>query len=51
LFAPPELVRTEVFAEVPAKLRKPGTPAERLAAPGVVVFRDMRELPRLLGEV
>jgi len=32
LFAPPELVRTEVFAEVPAKLRKPGTPAERLAA-------------------
>lgn len=32
MFAPPELVRTEVFAEVPAKLRKPGTPAERLAA-------------------
>lgn len=32
MFAPPELVRSEVFAEVPAKLRKPGTPAERLAA-------------------
>lgn len=32
MFAPPELVRTEVFAEVPAKLRKAGTPAERLAA-------------------
>src|SRR5437763_234312 len=32
MFAPPELVRTEVFAEVPAKLRKSGTSAERLAA-------------------
>ncbi len=32
LFAPPELIRTEVFAEVPAKLRKSGTPPERLAA-------------------
>ncbi len=32
LFAPPELVGTEVFAEVPAKLRKSGTPPERLAA-------------------
>ncbi len=26
------------------------TPASRLAAPGAVVFTDMRELPRLLGE-
>jgi gluconolactonase len=32
VFAPPELVRSEVFVEVPAKLRKSGTPAERLAA-------------------
>ncbi len=32
MFAPPEIVRTEIFAEVPAKLRKSGTPAERLAA-------------------
>ncbi len=32
LFAPPQLVRTQVFAEVPAKLRRSGTPAERLAA-------------------
>ena len=32
LFAPPELIRTEVFAEVPAKLRRSGTPPERLAA-------------------
>jgi gluconolactonase len=32
LFAPPELVRSEVFAEVPAKLRKSGNNAERLAA-------------------
>jgi gluconolactonase len=32
LFAPPELVRSEVFAEVPAGLRKSGTPAERIAA-------------------
>ena len=32
MFAPPERVRSEVFAEVPAKLRKSGTPAERLAA-------------------
>ena len=32
LFAPPELIRTEVFAEVPAQLRKSGTPPERLAA-------------------
>lgn len=32
LFAPPELIKTEVFAEVPARLRKPGTPPERLAA-------------------
>lgn len=32
MFAPPELVRSEVFAEVPAALRKSGTPSERLAA-------------------
>ena len=32
LFAPPELVRTEVFAEVPLRHRKQGTPPERLAA-------------------
>src|SRR5258708_8405535 len=32
LFAPPELIETEVFAEVPARLRKKGTPPERLAA-------------------
>ena len=32
MFAPPELVRTEVFAEVPAKLRKAGNNPERLAA-------------------
>lgn len=32
MFAPPEVIRSEVFAEVPAKLRKSGTPAERLAA-------------------
>src|SRR5258706_4466793 len=32
LFAPPEIVRTAIFAELPAKLRKSGTPAERLAA-------------------
>jgi gluconolactonase len=28
----PELIETEVFAELPAKLRKSGTPPERLAA-------------------
>lgn len=32
MFAVPELVRSEVFAEVPASLRKAGTPNERLAA-------------------
>src|SRR5258708_10501036 len=32
LFAPPEPIKTEVFAEVPARLRKKGTPPERLAA-------------------
>lgn len=32
LFALPELIKTEVFAEVPARLRKQGTPPERLAA-------------------
>jgi len=32
VFAPPELVRSEVFAEVPAKLRKSGSNPERLAA-------------------
>jgi gluconolactonase len=32
VFAPPQLVRSEVFAEVPAKLRKAGSPAERIAA-------------------
>jgi hypothetical protein len=26
------------------------TPAARLAGPGTVVFTDMRDLPRLLGE-
>jgi hypothetical protein len=25
------------------------TPAARLEGPGTIVFRDMRELPRLLG--
>jgi hypothetical protein len=28
----PELIQSEVFAEVPARLRKSGTPPERLAA-------------------
>jgi hypothetical protein len=28
----PELIRTEVFAELPKSLRKSGTPPERLAA-------------------
>ena len=32
MFAPPELVRTEVFAEVPAELRKAGNNPERVAA-------------------
>ena len=32
LFAPPEPIKTEVFAEVPVRLRKKGTPPERLAA-------------------
>jgi gluconolactonase len=32
VFAPPALVRSEVFAEVPASLRKSGSPAERIAA-------------------
>jgi gluconolactonase len=32
LFAPPEVIKTEVFAEVPLRLRKQGTPPERLAA-------------------
>lgn len=32
MFAPPELVRTEVFAEVPAELRKAGNNPERIAA-------------------
>jgi gluconolactonase len=32
LFAPPEPIRTEVFAEVPASLRRKGTPPARLAA-------------------
>ena len=32
MFAPPELVRTEVFAEVPASLRKSGNNPERIAA-------------------
>jgi gluconolactonase len=32
VFAPPELVRTEVFAEVPAELRKAGNNPERVAA-------------------
>ena len=32
MFAPPELVRSEVFAEVPAKLRKSGNNPERIAA-------------------
>ena len=32
MFAPPERVRSEVFAEVPAALRRAGTPQERLAA-------------------
>jgi len=32
LFSAPQLIETEVFAEVPAKLRKPGVNAERIAA-------------------
>ena len=28
----PEIIQTEVFAELPAKLRKSGSPPERLAA-------------------
>jgi len=32
LFAPPERIETQVFAEVPAKLRKGKAPPERLAA-------------------
>jgi gluconolactonase len=32
LFVPPQRIETEVFAEVPAKLRKPGVNAERIAA-------------------
>jgi hypothetical protein len=32
LFAPPERIASELFAEVPASLRKRGTPPERLAA-------------------
>ena len=32
MFAPPQLIETEVFAEVPAKLRKRGVNAERIAA-------------------
>src|SRR5258707_289851 len=32
LFAPPEPIKTAVFADVPARLRKKGTPPERLAA-------------------
>jgi len=32
MFAPPQRIETEVFAEVPARLRKSGTPPERLAA-------------------
>ena len=32
MFPPPQIIRSEVFAEVPARLRKSGTPAERLAA-------------------
>lgn len=36
-FAPPELIKTEVFAEVPAALRKTSMPAERIAAGKSVV--------------
>jgi gluconolactonase len=32
VFPPPQLITSEVFAEVPARLRKSGTPPERLAA-------------------
>jgi gluconolactonase len=32
MFAPPQLIKTEVFAEVPARLRKSGVNAERIAA-------------------
>ena len=34
MFAPPQLIQTEVFAEVPQALRKTTVPAERIAAGG-----------------
>ena len=34
MFAPPQLIETEVFAAVPQNLRKSHVPAERLAAGG-----------------
>lgn len=34
MFAPPQLIQTEVFAEVPHSLRKTTVPAERIAAAG-----------------
>ena len=34
MFAPPQLIQTEVFAEVPQSLRKTAVPVERIAAGG-----------------
>jgi hypothetical protein len=40
MFAPPELIQTEVFTEVPQALRKTSTNAERIAA-GRVLYSQM----------
>ena len=34
MFAPPQLIQTEVFAALPQSLRKTHVPAERIAAGG-----------------
>jgi hypothetical protein len=40
LFAPPQLIQTKVFTEVPQVLRKTGTNAERIV-PGRVLYSHL----------